>query len=250
MIPEAIKAPLRRAFLWSRKFSGKNPEIFSPHGIPIRIPADADVFLRFRLSRGIPHEAPEARMVQRHIRPHENVLELGGSVGIVSAVIRKTIGPDAQHVILEANPDLIEICKENANIGAKPGRTEVVAEVLDSSGSASVCFRNTTDALGGRVARHGEDGVEVRATTLAKLVKRIRPGWFALVCDIEGAELALLERELQAMARVRVFILECHPHLYPGKQVDLDRIIGMTEGCGFQLVDSEHCVYTFVRPGI
>ena len=55
-------------------------------------------------------------MVRKYLSIVMTVIELGGCYGIVSALIRKQIGPDAKHIIVEADPSPAKICVLNANL--------------------------------------------------------------------------------------------------------------------------------------
>ena len=74
-----------------RKIFVSDDEFFSPHGVPIRVPKDGDLAIRYLLARGRPYEAPEADMVRKYLSIVMTVIELGGCYGIVSALIRKQI---------------------------------------------------------------------------------------------------------------------------------------------------------------
>lgn len=246
MLPEYLKHPLRRLFLQLRALV-TDPEVFSPHGIPIRIPRSIDIFLQFRLARGIPHEAPEARMVSQFIQYGTNVLELGGSVGIVSATIRRAIGPYAFHLIVEANADLIETCRFNASIGAQPRTVDVLNAAVDYSGTAMIRFCSSSDALSGHLATQDESGRTVSVTTLRQVAAQMPPKPFALVCDIEGAEFDLFVNEADSLDAVNLIILETHPTRHCDGPKAVARIYQVLEAAGFERVDEEQDVVAFRR---
>ena len=59
---------------------------------------------------------------------------------MISALVRKIIGPNAQHVIVEANPDLAAICSLNANPDLRSSNTNIVIAAVDCSGTDYVEF--------------------------------------------------------------------------------------------------------------
>lgn len=247
MLPEYLKKPLRKLFLQIRALLTDDSEVFSPHGIRVRIPRSADTCLRFRLARGIPHEAAEYRMVNQFLTLGTNVLELGGSMGIISATIRHAIGPKAFHLIVEANSELIEICRSNASIGAQPGTVDVLNAAVDYSGEAMVRFCSSSDALGGHLAAPGEQGRFVPATTLHQLAAQMPPGKFALVCDIEGAEFDLFVNEASCLQSITVIILETHPTRHRDGLGAVAQIHEVLVTSGFERVDAEQEVVTYRR---
>ena len=229
-----MKKLRRRLHLWVLEKLGRETEVFAPHGIPVRVPASSDPMVRYNLARGRPYEAPEAEMVKTYLEPGTNVIELGGCMGILSALVRQKIGPEAQHIIVEALPDLAEICETNANIGATPGKTSVIRAAIDYSGAANITFAVAANAHSGHIAKSGEKGVTVPAIRLSDLARQLPDGHFALLCDIEGAEIAMVDAEADTLQRVSLFILETHPKLYPGKKAAQAELMRAIETAGFE----------------
>jgi FkbM family methyltransferase len=240
-----MKQLRRRIHIALHDLLSKDPESFSPHGIKIHLPRNADPSIRYLLIRGRPYEQAESELIRKHLSKGMHVLELGGCMGIVSATIRATIGPKSRHVVVEALPELGRICEVNARIGAEPGAMTLVRAAVDYSGSASVRFAPRHNAHVGGIARDGESGIEVPTTTLSKLGELIPPGQFALVCDIEGTELEMIERDSAALDRIDVLILETHPKRYA--QADLDGMHRRLHEQGLILVDSCVDVQCFTR---
>jgi FkbM family methyltransferase len=231
-----MKKLRRRLHLWVLEKLGRETELFAPHGIQVRVPADADPMVRYNLARGRPYEAPEAEMVRAYLEPGTNVIELGGCFGILSAFVRQKIGPDAMHLIVEALPDLADICEVNARIGAGPDKTEIIRAAIDYSGAPCVTFAVARNAHSGHLARSGEGGITVPSITLAGLAKRMPEGSFALLCDIEGAETAMVAAEQETLQRVSLFILETHPKLYSGKKQTQADLMQAIEAAGFEKI--------------
>jgi len=251
MLARLIHGPLQmRFYLWLRGLFTGQPETFSPHGIPVWVPTRIHPGLRYGLSRNWGYEEPEVRLVRKHIPPGSNVLELGGSLGIVSASIRNRIGPTARHVIVEACQSLIPICRANASIGAAPGSVEIVEAAVAYSHSPTVQFQPGVSALQGQLSTNPQEGVATPAVTLSQLAKRMPAGTFAMVCDIEGAEKGLILNEREVFSRVEILILEVHPHLFPEGAADSSRLVEELERRGLQLHESDSNVYCFKRVGI
>lgn len=242
-----MKSIRRRAYLWWWERRAADAETFAPHGIPVRIPRDADPDIRYLLARGRPYEAPEARMVRQHLAPGMNVLELGGCMGVVSASIRARIGPSPRHVVVEPVPRLADICRANAAIGAAAGMTDVVCAALSCGGATHATFHLSANAHSGRLASDGEGGIRVPAVTLDALVARLPAGPFALVCDIEGTEVELLESGTDALRRASVIILETHPRRYADPARTLERMGRRIHVLGLEEVDAESNVRCYVR---
>ena len=227
-----MKKMKRRLYLSLRSILTKSKEVFSPHGIPIYIPASSDLAIRYHLARGRPYEEPEANMVKLYLRPDTNVIELGGCLGVISALIRNQIGPRAMHVIVEANPDLAAICEVNAKQNGEVGTTEVVVAAIDYSGAANVTFAVGDNAHVGHVSHLNEGELTTPTITLSNLARKIPEGPFALVCDIEGAEAKLFEAEKDILSRLSLLILETHLDIYSDGEATKNEIIKRIKGAG------------------
>ncbi|MDP2063901.1 MAG: FkbM family methyltransferase [Phaeovulum sp.] len=235
----------RNCTLWMHRL--RRGDRFKVHGMVVRVPITADAGVRYLLARKRPYEAPEAQLVRTYLTPGMNVVELGGSIGVISALIRAQIGAAAQHVIVEANPHLARICEANAAIGANPGTCRVIEGAIDYSGAPEVTFSAGANAHDGHLAVAGEAGFRVPAITLAEVAATLPPGDFALVCDIEGAEVAMLRHEVATLARVNLIVLETHPAacLAPGDTPEA--AYSLLEAAGFRLLERQCDVAAFGR---
>jgi FkbM family methyltransferase len=240
-----MKKQRRQLYLALRRLFGRERLVYAPHGVPVQVPRDVDLKLRYELARGRPYEAGEAEMVKAYLRPGMSVIELGGCIGIISALIRNQIGPEACHIVVEANPKLARLCKVNAEAGAAPGATQVVVAAVDYSGAATVSFDADHSAHGGHVSAEG--GLSVPTITLTKLAAALPPGPFALVCDIEGAECSLMDHEPALLERISTFIVETHPDLYANGMVETQRLIDLAAKHGLRQVAQVKNVYAFQR---
>lgn len=239
----------RHVYLWLRSLRVEDEDVYAPHGIPIWVPREVDVQVRYALARSGRYELPEARMVANYVGRGIHVVELGGCLGVVSASIRAAIGPDAFHVVVEAMPALAEICRVNARIGAAPDSVRVISAAIDYSGARAIRFHRGDNAHVGRVARDGEDAILVPTTTLGTVAAQLPTGPFAVVCDIEGGEIDLVARDGDLIARSEVFILETHPRFYPNGERDRDELVARIKGLGLRLDAREQDVFCFVRGG-
>ena len=235
----------RHIWMMIRNIFIPNEEVFSPHGISVKIPKDADVAIRYLLARGRPYEAPEAAMVCKYVMFGMSVIELGGCYGIISALIRKQIGPDAKHIIVEADPSLAKICACNANLKNTNNMPDIVVAAIDYSGANEITFARGPNAHAGRIANDGEPGFTVPTTTLAEQVSKLLTDEYVLVCDIEGAELDLSQNEQTALSRAYLLILEMHPKIYPRKKLDYQQIKTNIENIGFIEIERSGAVACF-----
>lgn len=220
---------------------------FDFHGLRVRIPADSGAGVGNALLRG-KYEREEAGFILKRLPNDLPVVELGGSLGVVSALIRSRLLESTPHVIVEANPALVEICRENASQGAN-GTTRVLNRAL-GYGSSVLKFAVGDSVHANHLAQEGDRAariIEVPAITLAELLAIVgTDGKFVLVCDIEGGELDLIRNEPEALQRAAMIIMELHPGFYPDgvrTEAEILRIMGEI---GFRLEsrNSDVCLWT------
>ncbi len=235
----------RKLHLALLRLFGRARTSYAPHGIEVQVPHEVDLKLRYNLARSRPYEAAEAAMISAYLHEGMPVIELGGCLGIISALIRSRIGADARHIVVEANPELVALCTRNAAIGAAPGATEVVPAAIDYSGAATVRFSTGKTAHVGHISADG--AYSVATTTLSALAEKLPAGPFALVCDIEGGESALIDHEGPLLGRVALLVLETHPKVYPTGAAETERLVSRIEASGLRKVAQDHNVLAFVR---
>lgn len=215
-----------------------NGNSFSFHGITVRIPEDSPPGVGNALLKH-KYEREEADLILRYLPAELPVVELGGSIGVVSALVRSRLAPGVKHVIVEANPALIEICRENAQQGNSTA-TEVVNAAL-GYGSKVLRFALGDNIHANHLAADGHVAkrvIEVQAITLSEVLDRIGPPEdFCLVCDIEGGELDMVRKEGAVLRRAFFVIMELHPKAYPGYGADDAEIIGTMRDLGFELIE-------------
>ena len=233
------------------RLQAEQGERFDLHGVSVLLPAAmASESVRIQAMRGR-YERKEARAIRRFLKPGTPVIELGGSLGVISAVIRSAIGPQAPHVVLEANPKLIHICAANAINPVAPERTRVLNAAL-AYGCDTVLFRCTADTLGGAITTTDEaDAVAVRTTTLAALAAElpVPPGHsFALVCDIEGAELDMMQHEETVWRRVCLVVIETHPSSYAVQGSSEASFMALAKARGLRVLQQQKRVLVLAGP--
>lgn len=235
-----------------RRHVARNGWRFDFHGQTVAIPDLGDPGAASALLRG-KYEAEEAELILKHLPPDRPVIEIGGSLGVVARLVRSRLAPGVRHIVVEANPALTEICRANAT-GSDPRATTVLVAALSYDGPTA------TFALGRNVhanrlagASYGtadrqEDTITVPAVTLADLWGQVGgTDGYSLVCDIEGGELAMAQRDAAVLGRAGLVIMELHPHYYPEGDADAAGIGAAMTDMGFTLAGSLRDVRAWVR---
>lgn len=215
--------------------------------LPVVVPASAGLGVRNSLLRGR-YELDEAAMIEAHLGTDLPVIELGGSLGVVSRLIRSRIGPAQRHIVVEANPAIAPICAANAARDAAAGATEFVCAAV-AYGAPTVRFAVHRDIHSSGLAATGPvTSVEVPTVSLKDLVARLGAAApYALVSDIEGGEFAIFERESEALAGLRLAILEIHPDAYAADGRSTEEFMALAAGHGLRVIDRQADVLVLRR---
>ena len=198
------------------------------------------------------YESAEARFVTGHLRRDLDVLELGSSLGVISAQIARRVGPSGRLICVEANPHLIGVIEKNVRQNCARARARVVHGALSYDGGEKqgrVAFALDADNTTSRLA-DGEAGggvVRVPAVTLGGLLKEHEVGEYALVSDVEGAEIGFIESEGE-LARCRQLIIELHETDWRGRHYTVENMRETLERRhGFQVRAQHGPVFVFEK---
>ncbi|WP_412079773.1 FkbM family methyltransferase [Thalassobacter stenotrophicus] len=158
---------------------------------------------------------PRRVFVKKYLARGMNVVELGGSIGVISSTIRSRIGRWAYHLVVEADPLLAGVCEHNASLNAAPDRCCVFQAAIDYSGASTVTFACGHNAHTGRLTTRDEQGLTVPAISLSEVAAALPPGPFALVCDIEGAEAEMIASKKSVFSAISTIVVGGHPVILP-----------------------------------
>ena len=152
-------------------------------------------------------EQPERQAVNSYLRSDLPVVELGGCLGVVSCHINKKLERPEQHVVIEANPGILPTLEKNRELN---NCKFVVRHAALGYGSSNVVLH---------LAKFGDNSltpisdniIEVPAVSLETILEDTGFETVSLVMDIEGAEVDLLEREIDVLKKsVGTLIFELH----------------------------------------
>lgn len=222
---------------------------FDYHGIPVTVPERVPFAIKKKIIRG-EYEEPERQLISRYLRRDLPLVELGGSLGIVSAFANLIVDPHLPYVIVEANSGLIEICRANASASGSPARIEVVHAAC-AYHVPEVSFLVSDNIHGNRIAQTGTDRcATVPALTLAAIVEpRIGTAPYSLIMDIEGAEWDVFENDEDVLRRCALAIIELHPEVFEERGGSVARFTEMAHAIGLNLTEQVGNSYAFLRGG-
>jgi FkbM family methyltransferase len=189
------------------------------------------------------YESAEIRFIRQYLSGIRNVIELGGSLGIVSAHIVSRLERGARIICVEANPYLIANISENIRRYAAAGVSYTVVNSAVQYNVPEVAMNISADNTESSVRRNvGKESevVMVRATTLEELVRIEQLDHFTLVCDIEGSEIEMILLDKKSLAMCTELFIELHDAEFNGVQYAPDEILKMlVNDCHFRLI-SKH----------
>jgi FkbM family methyltransferase len=194
------------------------------------------------------YEEPERKALRHFLDPRLPVVELGGSIGVVACLTNKRLHVPENHVVVEANPDLIPLLQRNRDQNGC--RFTIVHRALAYGADQVTFYRNVIFLAGNVDHMWGEscaDATTVQTITFADLLARFGFDRCTLVCDIEGAECSLVEQEPDVLrARVATLLLEAHREALPDAT---SRMLQELRRLGFRERFYESGTYVFENQG-
>ena len=179
------------------------------------------------------YEEPEIALVKKYVQPDVPIIELGGCIGVVSCVANRRLANPSEHVVLEANPAVLDLLKANRDRNGCHFRVEHAAL---GYASATVEFYINSGFMSGSSFRKTEQKIAVPAITLAQLAAQSQFARFNLLADIEGAEIDLVEHESDFLSKhVQRIMLETHPHIVG--EAAVNGMIDRLKSVGFAVLD-------------
>jgi FkbM family methyltransferase len=153
------------------------------------------------------YESPERSLVHKFIRPEDNVLELGGCLGIVSCTTNKQLRDQSRSLVVEANPKCIPVLQKNRDLNKCAFRVEHCAVCNEKE---TTLFLSDAGVLSATLKSTSAFPVTVPGRTLAELFRQHGP-FSVLIMDIEGSELEVMENSAELLSNFRLIIVEFHP---------------------------------------
>lgn len=203
-----------------------------------------------RLFWGV-YETPEIDFVKKYLRSDTDVIELGSSIGVVASHVGKKLELSKRLICVEANPLLINCLQTNIETNVNTKNTFLIHGAIDySSEKEWVEFSISNSSLESKVG-HVSGALNfsrVPVTTLSKILSEYNIDDYTLICDVEGAEKALLEYEKESLKRCKQLHIEMKDTVLEDTIVKIDEIVNiLINQLGFHMIDSYLGAYVFER---
>lgn len=190
------------------------------------------------------YEGPERALAHKWIHPDARVLELGGCVGVVACVVNKMLDQPQSHVVVEANPTLIDILRANRDANGCSFQIEdrIVSRSPESDFYiGKLMTANRKDSGAGR-------RVTVGTVTLESLEAERGVKFDTVIMDIEGGEFDFFAENAARLAELNLVILELHAGILTADQVD--SCYSALRRAGLQKVDLCGQTEVWAQPGL
>lgn len=190
------------------------------------------------------YEAPERAAVARYLSLDAPLIELGGSIGILSCIVNKRLKNPSAHIVVEANPLAIPFLEKNRE--ANRCKFQIVNRAV-AYGRDTVAFYPSSYLSDSAIEVRGDQPeVEVPTVQLGKLASQHGFSRYNLLCDIEGEEIEMVANDADAFASIDTIIMENHAR-FTGE----DKVRSMMQrlsDMGFRLIDEIGYVVVLRRP--
>jgi FkbM family methyltransferase len=190
--------------------------------------------VKWVLSKGV-YEDSERVLIKKILKEGDLVLEMGGSIGVVTSIISNLIGNSGKVISIEASQKLADQTKswieKNGNVKVLTGFGFPVHLVPEKYKSFS--FKFDGNSLGGYI--DFDENKNIKSTEkiydLSKIENDFNFKPSTLILDIEGSEIVILEPNIILPEYILNIVIEMHPDIY-GQEIE-DEIISKLNSLGF-----------------
>ena len=184
------------------------------------------------------YEKPERTAIKQFLNVDLPVVEFGGAIGVVACHANKMLRNPQQHVVIEANPELLPLLEENRD---RNGCRFTVLHRAIAYGSDEITFHLNQDFWASNVDSSTNRSLRVPTISLQEVVKQFGFERCSLICDIEGSEIALVQHEAETLKQtVATLIIEVHPWCVQADIIDamLHRLKSIGFACVYRTSDN------------
>lgn len=145
-----------------------------------------------------------------HIRPGDQVLDVGANIGFFTLVASALTGPTGRVASFEPHPDNAEALRRNVTAN-QLNQVEVVEAAVSDRNGESGLHLNTSDQVASLVVARTNETVSVQTVTVDAEIQRLdlRPAFVKI--DVEGHEDAVVRGMTETLRTVRPIVV-CEVH--------------------------------------
>jgi FkbM family methyltransferase len=230
-----------------RRLSGVRGGTISYAGVTFdasAAPITDDVLADFLTS----YELAERILIDQHIPSDCDVLEIGAGIGFISCYVDQRLDADRDHVVVEANPELIDVIEDTKRRNGCEFEVLNAAYAVDDE-SVTFAVRDqflssqTVTRSDGPQEQTQQELVTVPGVGLQQIRSRFDLDDVVVILDIEGDEHDLIRKEAPILA---VFCQMLFVELHGSTEAITESINRLLES-GFVQLDHHGDVYVFQR---
>jgi hypothetical protein len=199
------------------------------------------------------YEISERSLLQHQIKKGDVIIEMGGSIGVLTAILAHQTGIDGLVISIEASEKITAYSKKwleaKGNIKVITGFGFPVFSVNKKLTIKS--FDEEAGSLGGKLlfeineTAAPADGNGASVFDIERIMRLYNISPTIVVADVEGSESLISKIKPAYPASVRLVLMEMHEHMYG--IATRDTIIANIVADGFMLANQLHGVYLFKR---
>ena len=215
--------------------------IFAPHaGMWIQLDSSADPKLCYQIACG-EYEQDEIRMVKKYVKKGDRVLDIGGCIGVTSALSGSISGEEV--VVVEPNPILHQVIKDQLNLSGSKAKI-IGACVQAKSQKEAIFFVHPQPWRSALTAYpQGAPYKEIRIPSLSfcELLDVEKPD--VVILDIEGQESELFKEPLRHTPKH--IVIEIHD-FYIG-ETEAVSVLQRIVDSGYKIIDRSGWNWVFEK---
>lgn len=200
------------------------------------------------------YEAAEIRFIEKYFMPKNDVIEFGASSGVISSHIISKLKTPHRLIAVEANPFLRNTWEMNVKRHNQNNCEAYIENCAISYVSNSIMFEvssNPTASSISKVQSNQSNGLAVACKSLSDVISTYGISQFTLFCDIEGAEVELIELGYGDFENCTDLFIELHQTKYDNKLYTINDITALIQNkLKLDLVDSYGAVRYFKRTSL
>jgi FkbM family methyltransferase len=208
---------------------------------------NADFAMGDRMKRGI-YESQEISLISKIPNLSKmSVLELGGCLGVLAVIVNKKLDDPNKHIVIEANPKLINNLEHNRNIN-NAKFTILNALISNNSNDVFYSYDKVVAGSSHRMDDREENKTQhkVNVITLPNLMKKFDIKFDVILIDIEGGELQFLQELLCFNIFIKYIMVEIHEFImYAGYEQEC---LDVLNKLGLKLIAKDGISFLFSRP--
>lgn len=195
------------------------------------------------------YEREETECVDLYLEEDDDVVELGGGIGYLACYVDQRLDDDRTHVVVEPNGHLVPLVERHRELN------DATFDLLNAAYATdrSIVELSVPDAFWEASLRDANDAdrtLHAGAVDLETILDTFDLSDIALVVDVEGSEVDLIENNLDLLeSACRLLVVEYH---YENAPHDLAEEIRWAKGAldtsDFELIDEKRTVSVYRSP--